>query len=107
MHYLTDIFMYIFPYVYLYGVGAPCWNGYPDFQQFLLAYQALSRFIKGILMALIIILIVEGADVPDDDSTQGLNSWDINDDEYDSSRRTDSFETDFNVNNSELDVINS
>ena len=58
-------------------------------------------------MALIIILIVEGADVPDDDSTQGLNSWDINDDEDDSSRRTDSFETDFNVNNSELDVINS
>ena len=58
VHYFIDIFLYIFPYIYLYGLRRNFWDGYPLLQQFLLTYQSLTRFTKGIIMALVVIAIV-------------------------------------------------
>lgn len=61
LHYIIEVFMYIFPYIYLYGLQTTFWEGYPSFQQFLLTYQSLTRFMKGIIMDVVIIAIVKGA----------------------------------------------
>lgn len=63
VHYVIDVFMYIFPYVYLYGLRKTYWDSYPFMQQFLLCFQALTRFMKGVIMALVIIAVVRGAEV--------------------------------------------
>ena len=100
VHYLIDIFFYIFPYIYLYGLRRNFWDGYPLLQQFLLTYQSLTRFMKGIIMALVVIAIVKGTEIKTSHDTPGNHT--INDEDGED----DLLATDINVDRDELEQIN-
>lgn len=59
IHFMIDCFLYVYPYIMLYGKKEVCWPGYSDLQHALLWYQTLIDALKGFVMAAVIMSIAK------------------------------------------------
>lgn len=60
VHYSLDIFLYMYPFIYLYGLELECPTQYVAiFMQVVLGYQVIAHTAKGFLMSFVIAVVVE------------------------------------------------